>query len=458
MRFILLSYILLISSFVSAQNHIAGNWWGTLRTPSQNLRLAFRIVCSSGEIKTTMDSPDQGAMGLLVNHTVFHADTIKMSLTELRASYVGVLKGDGSIEGTFKQSGMSFPLNLHCGEVELNRPQTPKAPFDYQVEEVRFINKHAGNIQLAGTLTLPKNVAKAPVAVLISGSGLQDRNESIYGHKPFAVMADYLTNRGIAVLRFDDRSFGESEGDATHATTADFATDVEAAIDFLRKRKDIDKKRIGLIGHSEGGLIAPMVAAQRKDVAWVVLLASPGVSGNELLLEQQQLMGKAGGMNDKQLEALQYNNAKMFDIVKSSATKEQASDSIWNYMEASGLMQEFTFNRAAFAKQVEQLTTDWMLYFLKYDPTEVLPQVKCPVLISNGKKDLQVSVKQNVPPLRLALKLSGNKQVTVKEYEDLNHLFQECRTGSIGEYSLLEQTISPQVLQDICAWVSKECE
>ncbi|MFV0522874.1 MAG: alpha/beta hydrolase family protein [Mangrovibacterium sp.] len=437
----------------NAQNDIKGDWSGILQTPFQKLRLNFNIQSSPIGFKSVMDSPDQGAMDILVNHTVFNGDTIRMSISDLRMSYVGVLQGDSIVNGEFKQSGMTFPLKLRKGYVKLNRPQTPVPPFSYKVEEVKFHNKQAG-IELVGTLTFPNNVKQAPAVVLISGSGLQDRDESIFGHKPFAVIADYLTNRGIAVLRFDDRSVGKSGGDATNATTVDFATDVTAAVNYLQHRKEINKKQIGLIGHSEGGLIAPMVAAQEKRIAFVILMAAPGVPGDKLLLEQQQLMGRAGGMSEKQLDAMRYNNEKIFDILKVTSSIEQAEDSVWGYIEASDLAHDTNFNRVAFGKQLDQLTTPWMMYFLNYDPAETLIKVKCPTLILNGLRDLQVSAKQNVPPIELSLKLGGNKAVTTHEYKNVNHLFQECRTGSIGEYSIIEQTISPEVLQDIQKWIA----
>ncbi len=454
MRFLLLVVMCFSSVLSYSQSQIQGNWSGSLHVGAQKLRLNFNIIASDTMLTATMDSPDQGAMGLIVSHTEFKNDTIKMSLNTLRAAYVGTLKGDSLLVGEFKQSGMKFPLTLRRGYVELNRPQEPKSPYNYKVEEVTFQNKKE-NFKLAGTLTLPLEASRSPVVILISGSGLQDRDETIFGHKPFAVIADYLTQRGIAVLRFDDRSVGGSEGDATHATTADFATDVISAVNYLQTRKDIDKHHIGLIGHSEGGLIAPIVAQQKK-IAFIVLMASPGVQGSELLLEQQQLMGRAGGMTDKQLEAMKYNNAKLFAIVEQAENSKQASDSIWAYINASDIANDITFNKEAFGQQVKQLTTPWMMYFLKYDPTQALSKVKCPVMVLNGERDLQVSAKQNMPPIKLSLKLGGNEKIEFKSYEELNHLFQECKTGSIGEYSMIEQTLSPQVLHDIQEWITQQ--
>ena len=344
---------------------------------------------------------------------------------------------------------------------KLVRPQEPTKPYSYYSEDITFENKIAG-ISLAGTLTLPKKDGVFPVVILISGSGPQNRDEELLGHKPFLVLSDYLTKNGIAVLRYDDRGVGQSKGDFKTATSSDFATDVESAISYLKTRKEINKKKIGLIGHSEGGLIAPMVASKSKDVAFIVLLAGTGIQGDQILLLQQKLIGKASGISDVDLQKNEIANRKVFDIVNKSNNLDQLNNDLTTYIKQS-LKDNPTEEKPAgmsdddFVKlQVKQITNPWMQYFIKYNPAPALEKVKCPVLAINGEKDLQVPPKENLEAIKKALTKGGNKKVTTKEFPNLNHLFQECETGLPDEYAKIEQTFSPTALTEILKWIQTQ--
>ena len=298
----ILAFTLLATFSLNAQD-IIGQWNGTLKVQGTQLRLVFNINKTDKGISATMDSPDQGAKGIPVTNTSFENSTLKIAITNSKIEYEGVLNPDNIIVGNFKQGGQIFPMNLSKEKIErekLNRPQEPGKPYTYYSEDLTFENKKAG-ISLAGTLTMPAKDGIFPVVILISGSGPQNRDEELLGHKPFLILSDYLTKNGIAVLRYDDRGTALSKGDFKTATSADFATDVESAIAYLKTRKEINKKKIGLMGHSEGGLIAPMVASKSKDVAFIVLLAGTGIQGDKLLLLQQKLIGKVSGISDEDL-------------------------------------------------------------------------------------------------------------------------------------------------------------
>jgi len=339
---------------------------------------------------------------------------------------------------------------------KVNRPQEPKPPFPYRSEEVEFVNHKANRIQLAGTLTFPEKGKNFPAVVLISGSGPQDRDETIMEHKPFLVIADHLTRRGIAVLRFDDRGTAKSGGDFQGATSADFATDVEAAVQFLKSRKEIDTRKIGLIGHSDGGIIAPMVAAKDKSIGFIVLLAAPGYSGADILLMQANAIGKASGMTEEQLKTAGELNKRIYEYAMSPNrdpfTKQEIIRELMLHL-PQNLTEKQKENMAN--AQVEQLMSPWMQYFLKKNPEEDLKKVKCPVLALNGAKDLQVPAEKNITAIQTALKEGGNKNVTTRVFPDLNHLFQHADTGLPAEYHQIEETISPEALAYMAEWIDK---
>lgn len=458
--FILLASLFSLSNF---GQEITGQWNGALKVQGTQLRLVFNVAKTDNVLSSTMDSPDQGAKGIPTTTTSFENSILKITIANANIDYEGTLGKDNIIIGTFKQGGQSFPMNLSKEIIEkekLVRPQEPTKPYPYYSEDITFENKNAG-ISLAGTLTLPKKDGVFPVVILISGSGPQNRDEELLGHKPFLVLSDYLTRNGIAVLRYDDRGVEQSKGDFTMATSADFATDVESAISYLKTRKEINIKKIGLIGHSEGGLIAPMVASTSKDVAFIVLLAGTGIQGDQILLLQQKLIGKASGISDVDLQKNEIENRKIFDIVNESNNLEQLNNELTIYLTQS--LNDNPEGKPAgmsdddFVKlQVKQIANPWMQYFIKYDPTPALEKVKCPVLAINGEKDLQVPPKENLEAIKKALTKGGNKKVTTKEFPNLNHLFQECKTGSPDEYATIEQTFSPTALTEILNWIQTQ--
>ncbi len=445
---------------------ITGAWYGTLKVQGMQLRLVFHIIkTDTGEYSATMDSPDQGAKGIPVTSANYRNSTLILKIAPAGIIYEAKLNIDNIFEGTFNQSGLKLPLNLSREESKIpvmNRPQEPKPPFPYYIEEVKFENK-IDSITLAGTLTMPSEGGLYPAVILISGSGPQNRDEQIFGHKPFLVMADYLTKNGFAVLRFDDRGMGESTGIFQSATTEDFARDVESAVNFLRSRKEIDRQKIGLIGHSEGGLIAPIVANASADIRFMVLLAAPGLRGDKLLLLQQRAIGKAMGTSDEQLRKSENINENIFEIVVQSNGIDTLQASLVSYIKNTlNSMPEIerpAGNLEDYARlQAKQLTSPWMIHFLKYDPVAALERVRCPVLALYGEKDLQVPPSPNLATLKAALERGGNKDVTTKVLPGLNHLFQESESGLPSEYNAISQTFSPVALKEIKDWMVKQTD
>jgi len=466
MKTLLLVLIAFLTSLSLTAQNITGEWNGALKVQGTQLRLVFTITKTDTGISATMDSPDQGAKGIPTTTTTFENSILRITIANAKIEYEGTLGNDNIIVGTFKQGGQSFPMNLSKEVIEkekLVRPQEPIKPYSYYAEDITFENKKAG-IRLAGTLTLPQKEGVFPVVILISGSGPQNRDEELLGHKPFLVLADYLTKNGIAVLRYDDRGIASSKGDFKTATTADFATDVEASIAYLKTRKEINKKKIGLIGHSEGGIIAPMVANKSADVAFIVLLAGTGIQGDKLLLLQQKLIGKVSGVSDEDLLKSELTNRKVFDIVNQSNSLEQLKTDLTNYLkqtlkeDPNAEKPEGMSDDDLVKLQVNQIANPWMHYFIKYDPASTLEKVKCPVLALNGEKDLQVPPKENLEAIKKALAKGGNKKVTTKELPNLNHLFQECKTGSPNEYATIEQTFSPTALTEILKWIQVQAK
>ncbi len=457
--------VLLIFTLVSPTfgQDITGQWNGLLDIQGTHLRLVFHIAKNDNGYSATMDSPDQGAHGIPVSATLFENMTLQIKMPNLGITYNGVFN-DHTFKGTFIQGGLEVPLDLSKKSIEkpvVNRPQEPKKPYSYYSEEVTFPNTKA-NLTLTGTLTLPKKEGKYPVVVLISGSGPQNRDEELMGHKPFLIIADHLTKNGIAVLRYDDRGYGASTGDFEGATSVDFASDVKSAVAFLKSRKEIDHKKIGLIGHSEGGLIAPMVASSSKDVSFIVLLAGPGIRGDKLLLLQQELIARASGISETEIQKTKDINTKAFELViKSTDPKTLRADltkylkEVLNNNPESEALKGMTENEFV-EFQVNLIAAPWMTYFMKYNPVPALEKTTCPVLAINGEKDLQVPPKENLTAIRKALEKGGNKNATIIELPNLNHLFQECETGAPNEYGSIEQTFSPLALEKITNWISEQ--
>lgn len=462
MRILTLFFVLLTGK-LQAQD-LVGTWNGALDINHMRLSIVFHIDEKSSGFTATMDSPDQGAKGIPLGSVTFDDGVLKMDAPTIGARYEGKLETDTTLLGTFYQNGMKLPLRLVKQRTAVaaspnTRPQEPHAPFPYRAEEVSFPNSEAG-ITLAGTLTYPQSGGPFGAVVLISGSGPQNRDEELFGHKPFLVIADYLTRQGYAVLRYDDRGVGASTGDFAAATTADFASDANAAITFLQARADIDPDRIGILGHSEGGMVAPLLASTRMDIAFLILLAAPGIPLDSLLVIQNRMLGEASGVPAEQLEVSTKLNKNLYALVAKSDDATELDEKLHQlllpaYQSAitSGAITE-AHASATIAQQKANLTAPWMRYFLKFDPARYLAQVKCPVLALNGDKDLQVSAKENLAGITTAFRTSRNDAVTVKMLPGLNHLFQECETGLPGEYGKINQTFSPSALQEISQWLS----
>ena len=444
---------------------IEGIWEGKLKVPGTELRIVFKISKNpDGTLTGTLDSPDQGVTGIQVEKIIFEDNTLYVEINPIGGTFEGKISNDFlTIEGNFKQAGQSLPLMMKKVNktIEIYRPQEPKKPYPYLEEEVFYENKEA-KITLAGTLTLPSQEGLFPVVLLITGSGPQDRDEAIAGHRPFLVLADYLTRQGIAVLRVDDRGVGRSTGDFSPATSEDFASDVLAGIAYLKTRKEINPKKIGLIGHSEGGIIAPMVAVKSPDVAFIVLMAGTGLTGEEILYLQGALIFRAMGVSEEDIAKNRQFNEKIFSVLKEEEDIEiiekilrQMFMADWEKMseeEKKAIGDPEVYLNA----QLQSLLSPWLKFFLTYDPKPTLSKVKCPVLAINGEKDLQVPPKENLSAIEEALVAGGNKNFTVKELPGLNHLFQTAQTGVPSEYAKIEETISPIALKIIGDWILEQ--
>jgi pimeloyl-ACP methyl ester carboxylesterase len=454
------------NSFGNLQNdehYLTGTWLGKIKVPSMELRIVFRIELKDDKLTALLDSPDQGAKDIPVSDVIVNKDSVSLIVNSIGGRFDGKYFRDSTkLVGVWKQGGGTLPLEMSRVEnvEEAKRPQEPKPPYPYNSEEVTFENKSAG-IKLAGTFTFPKEGTDFPTVVLITGSGPQDRNETVFGHKPFLVISDYLTRNGIAVLRYDDRGVGGSTGDFGKATSLDFAGDVEAAVDYLKTKKEVNKKEIGLIGHSEGGLIAPIVAVKDKDIAFIVLLAGPGLPGNELLPLQSELIMKAEGDKPENIEKVVNLNQKIFSLVNSEKDtavfhqklKELLKKSYDSLSEEE--KKEIPDLKAYTEQQFKTLTSPWFRFFLSYDPRPVLEKVKCPVLALNGGNDLQVPAKVDLSEIEKELNKGGNKDFKIVELPGLNHLFQPSETGKISEYAKIEETFSPNALKIIGDWIKK---
>ena len=436
---------------------------GELATPGGNLAMTVVFArTAGGNWVGVLDVPAQGLTGLPFTSVSRDGDAIAATL-EIPGSGVqvtGRIVEDGQgFTGTFDQGPFSVEIDFQR-EVDyavptMNRPQHPEPPYPYTVRDVTV--EHPDGHTLAGTLTIPSGAGPFAAAVLITGSGPQDRDETIAGHKPFLVIADYLTRNGIAVLRCDDRGTGESGGSFEGATTADFATDALAAVQYLATVEGIDPRRVGLIGHSEGGVVAPMVAGLTDDVDFMVLLAGTGVPGDELLLVQGELIARAAGADETATAAARAQQEGLFELVRQGLDAEQLRTELRPAIEAqlemAGLDGEALHQ--AVEAQMAQIVSPWMLYFLTYDPRPALTRVKCPVLALNGTLDLQVYHDQNLPEILKAI-ASGGGDVTIRRYEGLNHLFQPAETGALSEYGAIEITFDEAVLRDIVTWIREK--
>jgi pimeloyl-ACP methyl ester carboxylesterase len=467
MKKIIIASALLISihltfAFNFQDKDVEGVWQGKLEISGMELRIVFKISrAEDGSLSATMDSPDQGAKDMPVDDVIVKQDSLIIDMKSIGGRYEGKIDNEiKQIDGTWRQSGYVLPLVLEHSEKkpEVKRPQEPKKPYPYEEEDVSYENTDTG-IKLAGTLTCPRSEGTFPAVILITGSGPQDRDETVFGHRPFLVLADYLTRRGIAVLRTDDRGVGGSSGNISTSTSEDFAGDVLVGIEYLKHRSEVDAKHIGLVGHSEGGIIAPMAAVRSSDVAFIVLMAGTGLTGEDILYMQGDLINKAMGRNDEALARNRTMQEGMFRIMKeemdSTALDEKLRAFITQSLEtwSEEERKELTDEKMFIDSQVRRVNSPWFRFFLTYDPRPALRKVRCPVLAVIGEKDLQVPPKENLKAIKQALKEGGNKDFTIKELPGLNHMFQAAETGSPIEYARIEETISPTVLDLMGDWI-----
>ena len=434
---------------------VEGLWQGAVETHGMRLRFQLHISHDTeGSLIAALDSLDQGVTGLPANHVTLKDPIFHFEIPSVAGVYEGTLNTNkNAITGKWSQtSADNLPLNFIRSDqaLELRRPQTPVRPFPYAEEEVTF-GGGAEGIVLAGTLTLPKGEGPFPAALLIAGSGPQDRDESLANHRPFLLIADALTRKGIAVLRYDKRGVGKSTGNPDAATTVDLAADAQAGLAFLKSRKEIDRVKIGLIGHSEGAMIAPYLAVRSKDVKWLVLLAAPATTGEKTLLNQSELIGRAGGLSDEQLEPSLGFDRAAYALVRKEKDPNALAEKLVALVKESGL--DAALPPTVLETQLRMLASPWFRFFLDYDPLPNLKAVNCPVLALYGQKDLQVAPKANLPLLQKALQDSMNTQAETRQLPELNHLFQHAYTGTPAEYAAIEETFSPEAIALIVDWV-----
>lgn len=439
----------------TAKFPVEGLWQGALEAHGLRLRFQLHVFHDpNGELIAALDSLDQFVSGMPGAKVSLKENAFHFEIPALSSTYDGVLDATkNKIAGEWSQPEIKQKLNFERSDqpLELRRPQNPMRPFPYREEEVKFANDRAG-VTLAGTLTLPKGNGPFPAAVLIAGSGPQDRDASIANHKPFLVISDYLTRKGFAVLRYDKRGVAESTGSAAMATTLDLASDAKCAVAFLKSRKDVDSLRIGLIGHSEGAMIAPTLAATSQDLSWIVLLAPPATKGEDTLLNQSDLIARAGGLGDAQVLASLNFDKQAYDLLLNEPDSTVVTQKLKALVKESGI--NAAMPPEAVDQQIHTMTSPWFRFFLAYDPLPDLKRTKCPVLALYGEKDLQVPPKINLPMVQKAFQDGGNNQAEVKQLPELNHLFQHAYTGSPTEYAAIDETFSPDALKIISDWLA----
>ncbi len=438
---------------------LSGHWEGEIALPTVALQVMVDLTPTGDGWQGTIDIPMQGAKGLALSDISIEGTTARFTISGVpgNPTFNGKLE-EGELRGTFTQSGVELTFRLGRDEVEApKRPQEPVAPFPYRSEEVGYDH---GDVHLAATLTLPPGEGPFPAVVLITGSGAQNRDEELMGHKPFLVLADHLTRAGIAVLRADDRGVGGSTGETKSSTSSDFADDALAAVAWLKKRPEIAGDSIGLVGHSEGGLVAPLAATRSKDVAFAVLLAGPGVPGDEILLLQTERIARANGSDEKTIDQQKADMKEAFALLRSYDDEKVIQEKLTALArrQVARLSEEERAQmgddpEAAIEAEISQMTGPWFRFFLGYDPAATLRQVKIPLLVLNGALDLQVVAEQNLPAIEKTLEAAGNSDYTVKRLPGLSHLFQHAETGSPTEYAKIEETFAPQALALISDWI-----
>ncbi len=431
-----------------------GKWNSTITRNGVDLRIKST---ERGTI-STLDSPDTMAMNITVSDLTKDGDQISYTIKVIAGHFIGTLTSPDTIVGTWTVPGqddvaLTYTRAGATDEPVLrNRPQVPTEPFGYIAQDITYENPQAQGVTLAGTLTLPQGDGPFPAAILISGSGPQDRNETVFGHQPFLVLADYLTKQGIAVLRYDDRGVAESTGDYSAATSADFATDANAAFAYLLSRDDINHNAIGFVGHSEGGLIAPIAIQNNKQLAYMVMLAGPGTSSQQIARSQNRLMALSQGISEEDIAKSEKINSKITKAVAESTSTDDAKAKIRELLTPQAI-EDLGINEMQIELLIAQNSSPWIRYFLGYDPANFLPQITIPILALNGELDIQVPAQENLEGLRNLLK--DHPDATITELPRLNHMFQHATTGALGEYNDIEETFSPEAMDIIADWINK---
>jgi pimeloyl-ACP methyl ester carboxylesterase len=431
-----------------------GVWQGALEGNGMRLRLQLHVSHDDQkQLVAALDSPDQGISGLPAVKVSQKISVFHFEIPVINGVYEGTLNAAKSaITGSWTQGNVTRDLKFRRSDqlLDLVRPQNPVKPYPYREEELSFPNPKA-DLTLAGTLTLPPGPGPFPAAILISGSGPLDRDETISGHRPFLVLADQLTRKGVAVLRYDKRGIGKSTGNFEKATTEDFAADATAALAYLTSRKEINPNKIGLIGHSEGGVIAPMVASHSPNVAWIVLLAAPGLKGEQVMILQTERILQATGLDEEHIAKTRDFNQRSYALARKEKDPSVLESKLTDLIDSTGM--STTLPPTALKAQVRLLMSPWFLFFLDYDPSPALQKTGCPVLALNGEKDLQIAPTENLAQIRKALQEGGNKDFRATELPGLNHFFQHAPTGSPIEYGGIEETMAPEALTAISDWI-----
>ncbi len=431
-----------------------GYWEGELAvSPTSSLVIGFTITGSGQTLyEALLQIPTQGVRDFAVSSVQVEQKLLSIGIEQLQASFDGTYDPEtGQIVGTFDQMGQSLPLVLRLSDQKDNsRIQDPQKPYPYISEDIAFTQSPEG-FHLAGTITRPIGEGPFPAVVLVSGSGSQNRDEELMGHRPFLVLADALTRSGVVVLRYDDRGFAESQGDASASTTLDFADDAESAVRYLLTLPFVDSDNVGIIGHSEGGIIGPIVAQRNSDVDFLVLMAGTGVDGMTVLEDQSAAILRSQQVPEPVIAQVGSTNQAIYNtVLDESLTLDERKEAI------IGMLLPLGMTASQAEAQLTALFSPWYMTFLTLDPSVYLQDLDIPVLVLNGTKDTQVSASLNVPAIEKALRAGGNTSYTTKVYENLNHLFQPATTGSPEEYASIEITIDPEVLEDISSWVVRD--
>lgn len=438
----------------------AQSWNGQWKASLSGLDIYLTIEETDGVYLTI---PAQGLFDEKANYYEIEENRIDFNYQKYGATFFGNLEDD-NIEGTWSQSGQERALSFmnSSDDLSINRPQEPQEPFDYKSENIS-VDQERDKIRLSGTLTMPSGSGPFPAVVLISGSGPQNRDSEIFSHKPFLVIADYLTKQGYAVMRYDDRGIGESTGKFNTATSEDFSYDAEAMLEYLRTRDDIISDQVGLIGHSEGGMIAPMVAARNTNVAFLVLLAGPGEPLDQLMEYQLNHTKGQYGLSKDGEAAFSEMVTTLLDLLKQDKSNDKVIDELesttnmfYRNLSEEDQAKLGPSEKAFYFKFAPAFLNPWMRYFLRYNPADNLEKVTIPVLAMNGKKDRQVLAKPNTKAIKKALKKAGNKNFKIKKFGKLNHLFQTAKTGEGSEYAIIQETFSPIALDYMSTWLDKQ--